>query len=377
MKRNLFNKNKIFSFVIALVTVLFCGIFAVQGSSLCLAQGGEEKVSSNAEIFMDASVTDSYFTMKMEAVPRKLSTTLYKDVREIESVAGIKANYYCFKWRDLEYLKFKLTGTNLTEKNYLSTKLVLSNIQSNTIDSAIGVEREEIILTADVRSGYYAPTEFYYYIDSDIDLAESLYQIKGNDFGLYKFDFIYTYLEKGEQVDVSVGDISVAVIPDRVDEILETNTKIEYEIKSSNRLMNTYKLKLSTDEYKYVNPKYLEWVILGENLEKTSYILTKQQKERELGKYANYKYIWDDLDSVNGKEFIFDSNDIEGNWTAYLKISNEDLSEHKTLVLENLSTVKQQKKTNFWWIIILIGSCLLLVLSISLIIARHKKDKVW
>ena len=113
------------------------------------------------------------------------------------------------------------------------------------------------------------------------------------------------------------------------------------------------------------------------DIEKTSYILTKQQKERELGKYANYKYIWDDLDSVNGKEFIFDSNDIEGNWTAYLKISNEDLSEHKTLVLENLSTVKQQKKTNFWWIIILIGSCLLLVLSISLIIARHKKDKVW
>ena len=145
------------------------------------------------------------------------------------------------------------------------------------MQTPIGTEPPKTpLIQTDIYNNIFNSYDFSYSIDSDSKVAESQYHKNGYGFGLYKFDLVYTYLLDDQSVNVStgsVGGIYVAVIPDDVTTINDKDTKILYSISSSNKLMNVFNLYLSNDVYKYVNPAYLEWNVVGQNKEKIN--LTK------------------------------------------------------------------------------------------------------
>lgn len=375
MRNNFKIKNLLKYFMVAIAFVLVCNIFSL-GANCFTATA--QSVNHKA-IFTEETVADECFSMAISVNPRRKNFSLEKVVKTIEDTAGENLSYYCFNWRDVDYLKFKINSKNLSEKRVVGLKLVVTNLQSTYLESSVGVNESAVLYETVVKNNIFAPFEFYYYIDSDSEITEGVNRSKGNDFGLYKFDCIYTYLEEDSSnpTQVSLGDICVAIIPDKIDTIDASRTKILYDIKSSNKLMNVFKLYLSNDAYKYVNPKHLQWVVVGTDKENVNYILTKKQKEDDLDKYGNYRYIWDSLESTSGQTFVFDSNDVEGTWTVYLQIINDDDEIIKTLTASDLSTIKVTKSSDIWWIIILIVSIFVLAGIITLIIVKKKKDKVW
>lgn len=375
MRNNFKIKNILKYFMVAIAFVLVCNIFSL-GANCFTATA--QSVNTKA-IFTEETVADECFSMAISVNPRRRNFSLEKVVKTIEDTAGENLSYYCFNWRDVDYLKFKINSKNLSEKRVVGLKLVVTNLQSTYLESSVGVNESAVLYETVVKNNIFAPFEFYYYIDSDSEITEGVNRSKGNDFGLYKFDCIYTYLEEDSSnpTQVSLGDICVAIIPDKIDTIDASRTKILYDIKSSNKLMNVFKLYLSNDAYKYVNPKHLQWVVVGTDKENVNYILTKKQKEDDLDKYGNYRYIWDSLESTSGQTFVFDSNDVEGTWTVYLQIINDDDEIIKTLTASDLSTIKVTKSSDIWWIIILIVSIFVLAGIVTLIIVKKKKDKVW
>lgn len=375
MRNNFKIKNILKYFMVAIAFVLVCNIFSL-GANCFTATA--QSVNTKA-IFTEETVADECFSMAISVNPRRRNFSLEKVVKTIEDTAGENLSYYCFNWRDVDYLKFKINSKNLSEKRVVGLKLVVTNLQSTYLESSVGVNESAVLYETVVKNNIFAPFEFYYYIDSDSEITEGVNRSKGNDFGLYKFDCIYTYLEEDSSnpTQVSLGDICVAIIPDKIDTIDASRTKILYDIKSSNKLMNVFKLYLSNDAYKYVNPKHLQWVVVGTDKENVNYILTKKQKEDDLDKYGNYRYIWDSLESTSGQTFVFDSNDVEGTWTVYLQIINDDDEIIKTLTASDLSTIKVTKSSDIWWIIILIVSIFVLAGIVTLIVVKKKKDKVW
>lgn len=375
MRNNFKIKNLLKYFMVAIAFVLVCNIFSL-GANCFTATA--QSVNHKA-IFTEETVADECFSMAISVNPRRKNFSLEKVVKTIEDTAGENLSYYCFNWRDVDYLKFKINSKNLSEKRVVGLKLVVTNLQSTYLESSVGVNESAVLYETVVKNNIFAPFEFYYYIDSDSEITEGVNRSKGNDFGLYKFDCIYTYLEEDSSnpTQVSLGDICVAIIPDKIDTIDASRTKILYDIKSSNKLMNVFKLYLSNDAYKYVNPKHLQWVVVGTDKENVNYILTKKQKEDDLDKYGNYRYIWDSLESTSGQTFVFDSNDVEGTWTVYLQIINDDDEIIKTLTASDLSTIKVTKSSDIWWIIILIVSIFVLAGIVTLIVVKKKKDKVW
>lgn len=375
MRNNFKVKNLLKYFMVAIAFVFVCNIFSLGANCFtATAQSVNQKA-----IFTEETVADECFSMAISVNPRRKNFSLEKVVKTIEDTAGENLSYYCFNWRDVDYLKFKINSKNLSEKRVVGLKLVVTNLQSTYLESSVGVNESAVLYETVVKNNIFAPFEFYYYIDSDSEITEGVNRSKGNDFGLYKFDCIYTYLEEDSSnpTQVSLGDICVAIIPDKIDTIDASRTKILYDIKSSNKLMNVFKLYLSNYAYKYVNPKHLQWVVVGTDKENVNYILTKKQKEDDLDKYGNYRYIWDSLESTSGQTFVFDSNDVEGTWTVYLQIINDDDEIIKTLTASDLSTIKVTKSSDIWWIIILIVSIFVLAGIVTLIIVKKKKDKVW
>ena len=113
--------------------------------------------------------------------------------------------------------------------------------------------------------------------------------------------------------------------------------------------MNVFNLYLSNDSYKYVNPKHIKWSVVGLDKLKVNYVLTDKMKTDNLAQYANYKTIWESLPEadISGANFLFNSNDIEGTWTVYCTITNNN-GETKTLSVQNLSTLKKEKESYVW-----------------------------
>jgi hypothetical protein len=344
------------------------------------------KSFANAETFVDYTVEDGKFSMKMTANGRK-SVALPIDKRTVKNSANEDIDYYFFQWRDIESLKFTFSASlQGSTRQYKSYKFLLTNVQTDDLTTILGQTtiggKFSTLCQGNISSNNFSKFDFNFYIDKTSDITETATRCKGNDFGLYKFDFIYTYIEDGEEISRNIGnsgqgDIYVAILPDDIDSIEQDDTKILYSVSSSNKLMNIFNLYLSTDTYKYVNPKYLQWTVVGTDKTNLNYVYSQQMKDDNIN-YANYKAIWQSPPTEpNGTSFIFDSNDIEGEWTAYCTIKNTNGSEKINLVVSNLSTVKLEEKSYLWLIVLLICVALILFATITLIILYKKKEKIW
>ncbi len=353
--------------IFLIVLTLGLGIFSLQKTE-----------TANAESFVQQTLQDNNFSMTITVNARN-QNALDLDKRTITTVVGEEIDYFCFNWSELDYLRFRfnssISNNSLTFKSY---QFLLTNIQTDDLQTSLGVTEPEILYQGNISNNTFPQFDFYYHIDSDANITESLTRCSGNDFGLYKFDFVYTYEEDGVDISRSVGDIYIAVLPDDIDSIPVSDTRILYSISSSNKLMNVFNLYLSNDTYKYVNPKYIQWNVVGNDQMNTSYVLTQKIKDENIN-YANFTAIWQSLpeEKVTGTNFVFDSNDIEGIWTVYCTIKNSDGSEKLSLSVQNLSTIKQQTTSYVWLVLLIICLVILIASIIALIIFYKKRDKVW
>lgn len=380
MLRETKNNNFARKIFVALLTImLFCCSFSTFANFT-------QTETANADIFMDYTVKDENFSMKMTANSRK-SISLPLDKRTVQNTAGQTIEYYCFKWRDISNLKFTFTGISTSQtKTMKSYKFLLTNIQTDDLTTQVSQSivgsKFSTLCQGDIANNSFSKFDFNFYIDKNVDITETATRCKGNDFGLYKFDFIYTYEEDQQIISRNIGnagsgDIFVAILPDDIDSIEQDGTKILYAVSSSNKLMNIFNLYLSTDTYKYVNPKYLEWVVTGTDKNNVNYVYSQQMKDENIN-YANHKAIWTSPpSSANGTSFIFDSNDIEGVWTANCTIKNSDGTNKSVLAVQNLSTIKIQEKSYLWLIFLIIAIVVIVVVTITLIVLYKKKEKIW
>lgn len=332
---------------------------------------------AHAAAFVNEVVTNDGITMQM-TVSNRRNVTLDRVEEIVVDTVGQETTYLCFNWRDLESLNFRFSGTISSSSQFTSYRFDVTHVRAENLNQAIGTGTTETLYEADIVGNNFPTSEFYYYVDSDSG-ASSSNSSSGHDFGLYKFDLIYTHSENGETVDVSIGSINVAVIPDDITQIeIPAGVSILYTVSSSNALMNIYQLSVSTDVFDYVNPDYLQWSAFGTGVGNMNYVLNQQMKE-ENPSYSSYEVLYDSYETPVGTSFVFDSNDVEGNWTVVLSIKNPDGTEKATFQVTDLSTYRTERQSYLWLILLIILIVLFVVFLtiIIIMIVRKKREKVW
>lgn len=325
-----------------------------------------------AENFTSETRSDENFTMKMTSTSRQ-NTSLPKITKKDTQD---KNTYLCFQWRDLKRLDFHITADNhsLKEGQYY---FKVTHMQTETLLPVFN-NQEKTIYQGEI--GDFVVLDLYYNIDSVLEEDPAPKNFAGHDYGLYKFDFIYSRQVSGEFKDVSLGAIFVAVLPDRdiAERLQAENVRIMYSVSSSNELINVINLSLSGDALKYVRPDLITWVAYGTSTDNVNYCLTQEMKDLDI-ELANYVVVWENYQNIHGTKFVLDTKEIEGIWQAYCIVKDYDGQEFTIPVTEGLSTIKILPKNWFWLIILILGIVLvlLLVLALAIVFVMKKREKVY
>jgi len=367
---------------ISSLIVFVCALLLVCiGLSLFMPKTNRADAAPQA-VFTEETQSDLNFSLKMTATSRS-NNALAKNTQTVTNDLEEEITYLCFNWREIKYLRFTVDSLySGNEKTFLSAKLQVTHMQTDDLTKPIGTNQPQdpALMEIQIINNTFVGFNLSYFIDSDNALPESQYSKNGHDFGLYKFELVYNYTLDNQNVNVSTGKLAgiyVAILPDTITkEMLNRDTKIMYSISSSNKLMNVFHLYLSDDTFKYVNPASIEWNVIGFDKDKMNYVLTKQTKENNPETYGSYEYIYEALQTTQGTNFIFDSNDIEGTWTAYCTISSD--AGTKTMDLPELSTYKKEQKSYVWLIITIAVAIVVVTTIVAILVVKFRKhDRVW
>lgn len=322
------------------------------------------------------TISDSNFSFKIDARHR-INQRIYYDSKDVKTTTNENVTYYTYLWSQLKYLTLSITPTLDSSQDVIqSCTLSVSNKQTEDLTSTSEMKTKTLFSTV-IASNKMNRRDITYYIDSDSDFSETETKKIGNDYGIYKFDFNYTYIKDGISHNKNLATIYIAVIPDSIDDISINNLKINYSVASSNKLMNIFNLTLNrASAFAYVNPTYIQWKVVGKDVNNISYALNDEVKNSKT-EYFNYRIIWNATQQIQttGTYFVFDSNDIEGTWTAYCTILNSDGTERTTIKSEELSTVKVERKSYTLMIILIVMGVVLVGSIVGLIIYVNKKKK--
>ncbi len=363
--------NFLFAFL-AIALLFFAGLlFAPQSQR------------ASADNFVDIPISDQTdsagFSMRMTANLRNKNTNFnLETVTQKNETTGEETQYYVFKWRELESLTFRFTANDASQS--VSHSFLLTHVKSETLLPYIGEGTTSTLY----ESHNFLPFNFFYYIDSGDENRNNPNSSSGQDFGLYKFDFSYTFLKQEVPTTVHKA-VFVAVLPDTVEEAMQKlpNNFALHPSVGSKRLMTIYNITLPTiaqDALKFVNPARLKWEVVGKDADSINYCLDEEMQQKM--EYGNYKLIYTvplPNEKKTGTNFVLDSNNIEGNWNVSLYLEQSDGEAVCIATIENLSTFKAHKALK-WWLILLIVLLVLLAIGIVatvVMIVRKKKEKVW
>ena len=339
---------------------------------------------ANAEEMLSITTSKDAFSIQTFAQGRGGHRSLLFNHRQQEDKTNHLIDFYCLNWSELEDLNFSISSaTKGTEKLYKNFSIYVTSLQDDNLgiplsEASIAVcEQKSLIYSTNILNNANLNLSFRYYIDSSANVDNRPLSAKGTDFGLYKFTFAYSFIEENVTITDTIGDLYIAVLPDDIEEIARhSHTRIIYSISSSNKLLNVFNLSLETNAFDYVNPKNIEWLVTGTDKEKNEYVLTLKQKQ-ENSRYANCRVIWTSIASNYGTHFIFDSNDIEGTWTAYCILKDDDGQQITSFSVDDLSTIKASNRSLTWlWIVLTVVGAMGLAGG-GLLIVLKKRDKVW
>lgn len=325
----------------------------------------------------EMQVSDDNFSLQMQAF-NKYSSTLTAQKKESVDVSGEKIDYFYFNWSEIKYLTATMNFS--PKQNYQFTKMQLKvsyrqteDWTQNVIAPETASSKSEIVLyEKDFTTTNIPSSRLLYYINADgTETSEKKF---GYGFGIYKFDFLYNYIEQENVYEKSIGSIYVAIVPDDIDSI-NSSIHLKHTVSSSNELLNIYNVYIDSELYNYVNPIYVTWFVEGVDQNNLKYVLTKDDCS---GSFATYTPVWESLDKNlrTGTSFIFDSNNIEADWKISCIILNSDGSV-KTSSSIDVTTIKEKTVSYFWLILLSVMVGLILIGSIVLIIILKKKEKIW
>ncbi|MDE6583633.1 MAG: hypothetical protein K2K31_03195, partial [Clostridia bacterium] len=383
---------------IIILTTLIClfgaFFFTTTLSKTALA---ETEVSSHEAQASKTISSDNYFAVTLSAIGRSGQTLQISD-----PVSG----YYCLNWREVSYLEFKLEN-KLPINSYITFELKQIFFQTDDLNMSIGNGEESQCLTGMLSNN---TITYRYYTDKTVvvpdEETENNDKLRmGRDFGLYQFDFVYSYFrfENNTEEDADTEDniqqenatpvvsdktltISVAILPDDITKIeIPNNITISYDVSSSDKFLNIYRLYVSNVSgdrlsiFDYVNPECLQWNVTGTDTNNLKYVLCQETKNID-DEFLTYRIVWDSLErsKFTGSSFVFDSNNIEGDWTATLKIVDKNGNEISTLKTRQFTTIKVPAPSYWWvWLIVALGILLIGGTIFLIIYIRKKKQGVW
>ena len=365
------------------IMAIFAFIFGVNLMSL--------PKTANAANFTSVTSQNSYFSMTMSARARQgTSSVLQEDTRTVTTYEGESITYNCFKWRELEYFTFRFIGYRPTDNVEIADySFEVTFIQTEDLKTPIGGGKgpeSEVLAQNTIYQNRFETFNFFYYIDSNKG-HNSNNSHDGHDFGLYRFDFRYTYLDQdtmeeiGEKQWFAMDDpIYVAILPDDINNINLGRVSLSTMIIPGSELLNEFSFSLLTnnDALDYINPVYLEWEVTGKDTLNAQYCRDENMKNSDLDTYAPYKVIVPIYKEYHGKTFLLDTNGIEGTWTVACYLIRPT---GKILLVQetNLSTIKAAKPSYIWIVYIVLGILLLIALiAVLIIIIRNRtQEKVW
>ena len=216
----------------------------------------------------DPVISDDNFTASFAAKSRK-NTRISYEIQNVTTSTNEQIKYYVYKWSEIEYLTITISANIQvgTENEYRFCELNVANIKTDDLQTSTGLMQERNINRSILTSNRMSRQTLTYYIDSDTNLVESEFKKIGNDFGLYRFSFNYTANIDGSDRNINIGSLFIAIIPDNIDTKSTSNLKINYNVTSSNKLMNVFSLSIANgSSYKYVNPSYIQWKVVGKDI---------------------------------------------------------------------------------------------------------------
>lgn len=370
MKTKNLNFSYFILFVVFLPALLFLSLYTPPTKT---AKADNEIVTG----IDDVTDKNNYFTLKANPVSR--GGTLQGTTQTITTETG-EIKYYCFNWRDISSITFRFSSNLSGSKSiFTSYQFLVTSIQTENLETSIGQAKPQTLLSNSISSNTPVLPNIYYYFDNNSNTSDSQYKFSGNDFGIYKFDFNYTFIEDSSPDSpthtFSIGELYIAILPDDIDTISISSLSLTYSVASSKELMNIYNVTFSNQNiFKFVNPKYIKWSVFGKDKKNVEYVLTKQIRDEG---HPSCKYIWEALPTQmqEGSSFILDTNNIEGDWTVYCTVYNSDWTEKTKLSTGNLTTVKHREKSYIAMILGIVFGVIALIVIIILIVfwTRNKK----
>lgn len=364
-------RKGIFSLIFAFMALIL-GILTFMPTFDAFAQGNNSLTRSDDNF----SITYTGYSTSSSV----LNPTFSDPVTIIDDEYGREVNYAYYNWSQLRFININIENYISSSTNtFTSYRLSLSykqteNWEENTTETRTLYEET-------INNNVLNNQVLTFYIDEPDEIIENV--LYGDGFGIYKFDFTYSYLDNtsGQPFEKTLGDMYFAVVPDDIDNI---NRQISFdtEVLSSDKFLNTYYITLQQDDYKYVNPSHIVWSVTGIGKDNTRYVMREADKTGENDyRQALWPSYGDDNEKdtekdMYGNDFLFDSNDVEGRFDITCTIYDTE-GNIITSYVTTVTTIKDETYSYLWLIIVLIILVLIVIAAIILIVVLRKKEKMW
>lgn len=333
------------------------------------------------------SLSDSNFQVTYTGY-RSSSSALrptYKDpVTIIDDEHGRTVNYAYYNWSEIKFININIENyISGSSDTFINFKLILSYKQTENWNE--NTTETRTIYEETINNNVLENKILTFYIDEPEEIIENV--LYGDGFGIYKFDFVYSYLDSDIDSDSpqiltkTLGNMYFAIVPDDID---TKSKQISFDIEtySSDKFLNTYYITIKEDDYKYVNPSHIVWSVTGIGKDNTRYVMREADKTGE-DDYRNA--LWPSYGDNNekdterdmyGNDFLFDSNDVEGRFDITCTIYNTN-GDIITSYVTTVNTIKDETYSYLWLIIVLVILVLIVIAGIILIVVLRKKEKMW
>lgn len=309
-----------------------------------------------------------------------LAPTYKEPVQIIDDEHGRTVSYAYYNWSQLKFININIENyISGNSDTFINFKLILSYKQTENWNE--NTTETRTLYEETINNNVLENKVLTFYIDEPEEIIENA--LYGDGFGIYKFDFVYSYLDSdsGQPFEKTLGDMYFAVVPDDIDTI---NRQISFDIEtySSDKFLNTYYISIKEDDYKYVNPSHIVWSVTGIGKDNTRYVMREVDKTGE-DDYRNA--LWPSYGDNNekdterdmyGNDFLFDSNDVEGRFDISCTIYDTE-GNIITSYVTTVTTIKDETYSYLWLIIVLIILVLIVIAAIILIVILRKKEKMW
>ena len=237
----------IISLVLAMITLFaFSFLPAIPTKAKTMINNSEMVLSDDEAL----TLSDTYYSVRFQGFNSNnsvLTPTLSEPVQVVEEENEI--TYICYNWSTLSHININIQRSATTDTNlrFLGVKLRLSYMQTENLTQNIQDFNGEKYLDIELYNSNGESVSFLpitYYINEMEGMEEGNQTKFGYGFGLYKFEFVYSFIDLSDSsqpnaIEKSIGSMYFAILPDDIDE-LSGSFGIDNEVSSSTTFLNAF-----------------------------------------------------------------------------------------------------------------------------------------